>query len=472
MNSTKIAYNIQKSLQELLESEPLVFLIAQSIHERKGRTFLVGGAVRDLLLEIQVKDLDIEVHGINVETLEKILSLYGTVSLVGKAYGVLRLHGLDIDWSVPRSDTSGRKPYVTLDPHMEFADAFMRRDLTMNAMALDILTYELYDPFNAQEDMRNNVLRTPNVERFVEDPLRFYRVMQFIGRFNMLPDAELNALCTTMDISTVSIERIEQEFNKLLLKSARPSLGIRWLHSIQRLAEILPELAATVGVKQEPEWHPEGDVFEHSMQALDAAVQNEYKDNKEKLVILYAALCHDLGKVTTTQYRQGRLRSFGHEQAGYTITHKMLPRILRNKELIDVVATLVRYHMMPLQLVKSNAGIVAYKRLAKKLAPGATLHMIALLASADRRGRNGKSHLPLTGQDELVTSFLLRSQQAQVLHQPEVPLLQGRDVMDIVQPGPAMGILLHAAYEIQLTEGITDKAILKDRVRKNIKIKK
>src|SRR5438046_10404940 len=128
----------------------------------------------------------------------------------------------------------------------------------MYAIAIDIINDQLIDPFDGQFDIKNKTLRTPDARLFVEDPLRFYRVMQFISRFEMFPDVELDALCCATDIQTVSRERIEQEFKKLLLLSKKPSLGIRWIQKINRLRDVLPELFATVSTEQSPDWHHEG----------------------------------------------------------------------------------------------------------------------------------------------------------------------------------------------------------------------
>ncbi len=271
MKFTKISPDIQRTLQDTLKNYHPIELIIAALDRAGATVLLVGGAVRDLLLSLPVKDLDIEVHGLALPELEKILKQFGPVSLVGKSFGVLRVHGLDIDWSLPRSDSGGRKPTVTVDPHLSLHDAFIRRDLTVNAMGINLKTFELIDPFDGLADLQNKILRTPDVQFFAQDPLRLFRVMQFIGRFNMQPDKQLNDICAAMDISTISTERIELEFEKLLLKSARPSLGIRWLRQIGRLKEIMPELYRTIGVEQNREFHPEGDVFEHTMQAIDAA---------------------------------------------------------------------------------------------------------------------------------------------------------------------------------------------------------
>lgn len=461
---TKISSSIQRSLSDLLKEHPLIVSIVYEIHNNGGRILLVGGAVRDLLLGLHTKDFDCEVHDISFKELESILRKFGEVSLVGKSFGVLRVHGLDADWSMPRRDSAGRKPRVVIDEHMTLKEAFARRDLTINAMGIDLITFELIDPFNGEHDLKNKILRTPAPHLFIEDPLRFYRVMQFIGRFDMDPDNQLSNLCSTMDLSGISIERIESEFEKLLLLSHAPSRGIRWINVIGRLSEILPELAATIGVPQEYDWHPEGDVFEHTMQTIDAAARLHYDNTEHKLIILYAALCHDLGKVTTTRIIEGRIRSLGHEQEGVVPTKQLLKRITTKKIVIDSVISLVKHHMAPGQFISNNAGSAAYKRLAKKLAPDANLFMLAQLALADKRGRASGSHEPLDISIPFVEEFEKKAAKAHVLFQPEAPILQGKDIIDAIEPGPLMGKLLKQSYVIQIEDNIHNKAELKKRV--------
>lgn len=462
--------NIPQWMQTTVVSEyPLVKNIVNDIHAQGGVSYLVGGAVRDYFLEVSVKDLDIEVHKLPLATLEKILQKYGHVNHVGKAYGVLRLEHSDSDWSLPRTDASGRKPDVVVDPWMDVKQAFERRDLTMNAMGINMITGELVDPFRGLQDMKNKILRAPNPALFVEDPLRFYRVMQFVARFSMHPDAALNELCHSMDISQVSRERIETEFKKLLLQSKKPSQALVWLDAIGRLQEVLPELYATKGVIQELKWHPEGDVFEHTMQAFDAAAALTYESEHEKLVIMYAVLCHDLGKVVTTELKDGKIRSPGHAQAGVPLTKKLLRHIMNNKDIISAVCKLVEAHMYPGQFIAAHATLGAYKRLAYKLAPDVTLAMLAKVVLADRQGRNPVRGEPLTSGDPEVILFLEKATQAHVLTEVEKPILQGRDLMPEIQPGPEMGRLVKEAYALQLQEGIKDKEVLKEKVLKSQK---
>jgi len=427
--------------------------------QNKGRALLVGGAVRDVILDLPIKDIDIEVYGLSERELEIILQQFGSVNLVGKSFGVLRVNGLDVDWSLPRADKAGRKPEVIIDPYMFVENALRLRDLTMNAMAFDIITNELIDPFNGKEDIKNKILRTPDISFFVQDPLRFFRVMRFIGVFEMFPDDQLNEVCLQMDISTISRERIEQEFYKLFLYAHRPSLGIRWMKNINRLHDVLPELADTIGIIQEYKWHPEGDVFEHSMQTLDAAaiIAQKYTTDFEKLVLLYAALCHDLGKVKTTTVIDGQIKSYSHEIEGVALTKKMLKRIIGHIDLITKVATMVRFHMTPLQFVANKASLAAYKRLAHKMAPHITMNQLIDLALADKRGRNCISQEPLSDDFPAINTFLERTKEAQVQTSPIKPLLRGPDIAEWVQPGPLMGKILKKAYQMQLSMNISDK---------------
>ena len=463
MKFNKIQENIQKDLAIIYDTYPTLSLILKAIEAHEGYAYFVGGMVRDMVLSSPIKDVDIEVHGLSEEQLMHILQKFGFVDLVGKSFGVLRLHGMDIDWSLPRADSAGRKPTVAIDPFMPIDLALARRDVTMNAMAVHTTSQELIDPFDGLKDIENGILRSPNIDFFAQDPLRFFRVMAFISRFEMYPDPALHTLCTTMQIASVSRERIEQEFAKMLLRSKRPSLGIRWLKQIGRLQELMPELAACVGIPQNPKWHPEGDVFEHSMQTLDASAQLAYVSDEEKLTIMYAALSHDLGKAVTTQEEADGIHSHGHEEAGEPLARAMLKRITHHKELIDKVAKLVRLHMEPVHFMRGDAKAPAYKRLAHKLAPDLNIAMLIKLAVADRRGRNGESHEPLKTEDPELAIFARKAQEAQVVHEREPAVLTGKDFLDVIAPGPELGKAVALAYELQM-EGETDPVVLREKV--------
>jgi len=480
----KISTAIQRKLELVVGHNVLLASIVREIDKVGGHSVLVGGAVRDLFLGLEPKDIDIEVHGLKIDQLQKILKKFGNVSLVGKSFGVLRINGLDVDWSLPRKDSKGRKPKVVIDSEMSVEDAFRRRDLTINAIGIDLVTKELVDPFGGLKDLNEKRLRVTDKKLFIEDPLRFFRVMQFIGRFEMEPDEELNKICKKMDLSGISRERIEEEFNKLFLKSKRPSLGIDWIRKVGRLKELLPEVYDLIGIEQDAKWHPEGEVYGHTLQVLDAAAaistgvvfRAETKKEREKLMLLWAALCHDLGKPgTSKKWGKGKISAYGHEKAGVPLTKKLLKRFTRDKDLIEGVCKLVEYHMQPGQFVENGAKPPAYKRLAKKLAPQITLELLAQISIADKLGRNPKGLEPLACKDGFDIdkakkycknefAFVEKARQLKVLTQVEAPVLHGRDLMGIVEPGPKMGYLLKKAYEIQIEEGVKDKKELKKRI--------
>jgi tRNA nucleotidyltransferase (CCA-adding enzyme) len=350
---------------------------------------------------------------------------------------------------------------------MTIEDACRRRDLRMNAMMINAMQWldghiEIIDPFNGKQDIKEKKLRAVDKILFLDDPLRFFRVMQFIGRFEMEPDNELNNICKHMEIE-VSKERVFEEIKKLLLKSKRPSLGLRWLLKIGRLQEVFPQLHNLVGIKQRSDYHPEGDVFEHTMQALDAAAKCEkFANEDEKFLIMLGVLCHDLGKPITTD---DKLSTVGHETKGVPLCKQFLKIFTDDTFLIPAVCKLVRYHLRPLQLFEQKSSLKAYKRLAAKLAPQINLRQLALLSLCDLQGRNPKGSQPLENKwlSECM-QFLEIANKAQVMHGPEKPVLLGRHLIGVVEQGPKMGEILKRAYDIQIDEGIKDIEVLKARV--------
>lgn len=480
----------------LLLCKPLRSILS-AIKQAGGCAYAVGGCVRDLILERKIKDIDIEVHAITIEQLEEVLGRFGHVQLIGKQFGVLLLQGLDVDWAVPRRDSKGRKPTVAVDPTMNFAQAARRRDVTMNAMGIDLHEIieqwdflesivgnhkkfleklMIVDPYNGLEALKKKQLSAVDERLFLEDPLRFFRVMQFIGRFEMKPDAALQKLCASMELADVNTgepiakERIFGEIKKLLLQSRQPSRAFRWLQEIGRLKELFPELYMLIGAAQRKDYHPEGDVFEHAMQVVDCAAQvTDYKETRlfshddEKLMICVAALCHDMGKPVSTDEN---LCSRGHDIAGVPIARSFISRFApAGGWLCKNISKLVRLHMQPLAFMKGDAKAKAYKRLAKKLAPTLSIRQLGLLARCDWRGRNGESVDPLP-EDPMYEQFLSRAEKAGVLDGAEPALLQGRHLLDEIMPGKEMGDLLDKAYELQIEEGITDIDELKKRVLK------
>ena len=361
----------ESPMSEIFPVAPRILAVARAVAEAGGRALLVGGIVRDHLLGLASKDYDLEVYGLELSRLEEVLSSFGEVIAIGRAFGVLKVKGLEADLSLPRRDNKtgrGHRGFVVeLDPELDFAEAARRRDLTINSIGLDPLTGEVLDPHGGRRDLERRLLRATDPERFPEDSLRGLRVAQFAARFDMEPDAELRRLCADLDLSDLPGERVYEELRKLLLKGQRPSLGLEFLRTTG-LLRFFPELDAMVDVPQDPEWHPEGTVWQHTMLVVDEAAALRMGDPGEDQPLMWAALLHDVGKPATTMEEGGRIRSPRHDEVGVGLTESLLERLRASKALIQQVAALVRYHLAPALLPSNGAKDKAYRRLSRRLA--------------------------------------------------------------------------------------------------------
>ncbi len=440
--------------------------IARAIARAGGRTLVVGGFVRDRLLGIESKDLDVEVYGLTIGALEDALRPFGESFAVGKAFGVLRLKGTDADFSLPRRDSRtgrGHRGFlVELDPSMSYAEASRRRDLTINAMALDPLTGEILDPHGGRRDLERKTLRAVDPRTFPEDSLRGLRVAQFAARFEMAPDQELMALCAALDLSDLPGERLLEEFEKLLLKGKRPSLGLEFLRETG-LLRFFPEIGAMVGVPQEPEWHPEGTVWVHTLMVVDEAARLRGAGEEEDLALMFGALCHDLGKPSTTVVEGGRIRSPNHEEAGVAPTESFLARLRAPLSLAARVSMLVRHHLAPSNFIKQSASPRAYRRLSRKLAEaGIAAALLERLARADHFGRTTPE--ALARQFPEGEEFLRRASDLQVLEQAVKEVVLGRHLIARgMVPGPHFAPILERCRSIQDETGLTDPETILDR---------
>ncbi|MCK4499037.1 CCA tRNA nucleotidyltransferase [Candidatus Babeliales bacterium] len=463
----------------LLETIKPIKKIIQAITAKGGTAYLVGGAVRDLVLGNKLVDLDIEVHNLAPEQLETTLKKFRKVSLVGKKFGVYKLHGIDVDWSLPRKDSTGRHPTVHIDTSMDVKEACRRRDITINSMVINLSKFinhpekepKIVDPFDGLNDIETKTLRATDIKLFNDDPLRFYRVMQFVSRFEMVPDEQLNALCKTIQLGpeNVAQERITEEIKKLLLKSKQPSLGFRWVAKIGRLKELFPELGQTIEMPQRPDFHPEGNVFEHTMQALDAAARFSAKSfqttnlfvktNSEKLTLLLSTLCHDLGKLVTTDKL---LHSYGHQTKGLKLVNTFLLRFSFNKKINSAVLAMVEFHHHPRLLTKSKPS--KYKVLASKLAPHTNIRLLTILSISDGQGRNPTKNKPLSEISTECVTFLKRAIELGVNEAPELPVLTGNDLIAKGKQGTEIGKLLRKAYLIQIKENVQNTEQLLKRI--------
>lgn len=321
--------------------------LATLIDKKGGKTYYVGGYVRDLFLGRESKDIDIEVHGIDEETLKDILRKVGKPLEYGKAFGIFSLAGTNIDIALPRSEVKtgeGHRDFeIKVDPYISLEDATRRRDFTINSMMIDVLTDELIDPFNGKEDLDNRILKHVADKTFVEDPLRIFRAAQFASRFNFKIDESTIELCKTMDETKLSKERVEEELKKALLGSNKPSLFFDNLIKMDKLGYWFSELKMAVGYEQNPNKHPEGDLYKHTMLALDeGAIYKEYVSDPYSFMLLI--LVHDLGKLNTKVMTEEGIHFYGHEN--YLDNAKsLLDRIISNNEIKAYIYEMIPKHM-------------------------------------------------------------------------------------------------------------------------------
>jgi tRNA nucleotidyltransferase (CCA-adding enzyme) len=452
----------------------VVHALARAVRDAGGRALVVGGFVRDSLLaqtearspepraqSQQPPEVDMEAFGISEDRLGSLLEQFGRVGAVGASFPVYKLRVPeatvgDIDVALPRRESKsgrGHKGFeVRGDPSMSIEEAARRRDFTINAISWDPLTGAYEDPFDGRADLAARILRVVDAGTFADDSLRVLRAIQFAARFELTLAEQTRVLCRAIPLDDLPAERIWGEIEKLLLKAARPSMGFTLALDLGVIDRVLPEMRQLVGCEQEPEWHPEGDVWTHTMMVIDEAHRaNGDLARPQLITVMLGAVCHDLGKPATTAFVDGRIRSLDHEQAGVEPTESLLDRLnIHTIDGFDVrrqVIGLVAQHLKPGMFHKAeNVGDGAFRRLAQKV----DLELLARLARADCRGRSG-------GFDcSAMDWFIERARALGVEHQPPQPLLLGRHLLDLgLTPGPRVGEVLKQVYEKQLDGAIT-----------------
>jgi tRNA nucleotidyltransferase (CCA-adding enzyme) len=437
--------------------------LAEAVRAAGGRAMLNGGCVRDEIMGREHKDWDVEVYHLAAEKLKEVIASIGEVRIVGEAFAVYKV-GNDLDVSLPRRERKvggGHRGFlVEGDPSMSFADACARRDFTINAILKDPLTGEIIDPFDGRGDIDRKLLKMVSRETFAEDSLRVLRACQFAARFEFDIDGETIEVCKRIDVTDLPRERIWAELEKLLLRAQKPSIGLKWLYDLGVVAQLFPELDSIVGVPQESEWHPEGDVDVHTMMVADEARKLiDHLDYPRQVAVMLGALCHDLGKPPTTEFIEGRTRSRGHDEAGVEPTLLFLDRLgIHTLDGYDVrrqVVQLVRYHLLPGEWYKAKTpvGDGAFRRLARKVEPD----LLYRVAKADSLGRN-PDWLPPEKRfgSEAQEWFIGRVRDLNVEQKPPVPIFMGRHLIEMgMQPSPEFKKILNAVYEMQLDGKVT-----------------
>lgn len=452
-----------------MDNYSMAIQIAKKVKEVGGIAYFVGGYVRDSILDIPNKDIDIEIHGIKPEILKNILSELGDIQTIGNAFGIYNLKGYDLDIALPRKERcigTGHKDFeVYVDPYIGTHAAARRRDFTINALMKNILTGEIVDEFNGLNDLKNHIIRHVDSSTFREDSLRVLRACQFAARFNFKIASETINLCKTMDLSTMPKERIARELSKALLKAKKPSVFFNSLYECEQ-TKWFKEVYTLKGIKQDSEYHPEGDVYMHTMSVLDQAggLFPTGIDNPDRyLPFMLSALCHDFGKVNTTEINsKGRLCALNHEITGIPIANDFLGRIYNNKGFIKYVDNMIKYHMKAHSCFNNRSKTKTTNLMFDKLLYPKDFILLVYadstghdLDNLDNRQFNMFLEKAMTESGFLTDRYLDYGKRISESH------ITAEDLINIgLKPSPLFKIILDKAWDMHL-KGIKKEHVLK-----------
>ena len=451
-----------------LPEQSFVLELAQTVARAGGRVVVVGGWVRDRLCGDSSNDLDLEIFGLSPESISRVLRPIGFTQPVGRHFPVWRETRQGVDVAYPRAGAELFSAELGGSLETAFREACRHRDLTINAIGWDPLAdtqaEALIDPWHGGADLDARLLRMVDASSFASDPLRVLRVARLRARFDARVDHSLVELCRKIDLAALPVERIAAELRRILCDLTRPSLAFDFLAQSDQL-DVFEPVARQRGVPQDPQWHPEGDVYIHTMRVVDCAAEIATSLSAEdREILLFAALCHDLGKAETTSIEDGRIRSLGHEAKGAERTREWLEALRLAGRHVRSIETLVAHHLAPSQFVSQGAGPRAYRRLARKLAVGGvTVVDLERLARADHLGRS-TPEVP-AGPFEAGEEFLASAKAADVCKgvRPDV-VSASHLIARGVDPGPLLGRLLARCREVQDETGLKDADQLVDRV--------
>ena len=439
-------YTFEQSLQMARQ-------IAEQVASLGGRVYFVGGHVRDHLLQKENKDIDIEVHGITPTQLEAILDALGERLTIGESFGVYGLRGHSLDIAMPRKEElrgRGHRDFdIFVDPFIGTEGAARRRDFTINALMMDVLTGEILDHYGGQADLNAGILRHVCDDSFGEDPLRVLRGAQFAARFGFRIAAQTVELCSRMDISTLPKERILLELEKALLKAEKPSIFFEELRRMNQLDQWFSELKALIGVDQNPRFHAEGDVWTHTMMVIDEAAKLR-EAVASPLGFMLAAVTHDFGKAITTEVKDGVIHAYDHETKGLPLIETFLKRLTNETKLIDYVLNLSEYHMKPNVVAGAKSSVKTTNKMFDQSADPEALIRIGM---ADALGK-------LPPEDTNTNEAFLRERLAIYRDYMARPFVTGRDLVEAgLTPGPDFSDILAYAHKLRLAGVEKDNAL-------------
>ena len=428
--------------------------VARRVKDAGGRCFYVGGFVRDRLLGRENKDVDIEVHGLSPAELETILDFLGERLTVGESFGIYTLKGCSLDISLPRREGFSGGGHTELaevtDPFIGPKAAAGRRDFTLNAMMQDVLTGEILDFFDGQADLERGIIRHVTPTIFREDPLRVLRAAQFAARFGFTVAGETLSLCRGVDLYSLPKERVEGEVKKALLKSERPSVFFELLREMGQLDTWFPELKALIGVEQNPEFHSEGDVWNHTMLVLDRAAECRDKA-RNPFAFMLSALTHDMGKALCTEEIDGVIHAYEHELLGLAPARAFVKRLTDENDVLKTVLNQTELHMRPNVMAAARSSVKKTNHLFDE-----AVDPEALIALAICDGLGTVSSAAYVSHEAFFESRL-----AAYREYMSRPYVMGRDLLEAgLTPGESFGDYLAYAHKLRLA-GVPKESALK-----------
>ena len=460
----KLENRIPNKIQEIVKA----IVDYGRISYRESIPYLVGGGVIDIFECREPKDWDIEVFNRSIDELESILSPFGEVNAIGKKFGILKLkvENLDLEFSIPRTENKigvGHQDFnIWLEPEMSIVDAAKRRDFTVNAIYLNLVTGKIEDPFGGRKDLRRSLLDIVSPDTFIEDPLRCFRAMRFVSYRTRTSSLNLRQLCSTMieECKALSSDSIFQEWNKMLLKGNRPDRSLRFLRD-SNLIKLYPEIENLINCEQSPTHHREGNVFNHSCLALQSAASLRNNLPEEwRLPFMWAALLHDIGKPSCTKIDEnGKIKSIGHDVVGAKMARQFMLRLTNSETLINKVELLVKHHMKPITY-NDKTRLYKWRQLHNEI----PLNILAYFTLADSMGRIADEPFNLRFDKTMKIWEQIGSPEGKIKS-----VLTGQDLINIgLTPGIHFGEILEKAYQFQIINGIDNKEELIKRLRNEI----